>query len=101
MVDSVMTGKVAGSKIVYARTIITAQRAELRRMLYGYSDGIVIYLNGHPLVFAMNPQFFRGEGIMERTGDAVYLPLKKGRNELVVAVPEIGGGWGFWARLVD
>ena len=28
-----------------------------------------------------------------------YLPLHKGRNELVLAVSEIGGGWGFVGRL--
>jgi hypothetical protein len=68
-------------------------------MHFGYSDGIVIYANGQPLFFAMNPPFFRDLGIMPTVGDAVYLPLKKGRNEIVVAVPELSGGWAFWARL--
>jgi len=31
--------------------------------------------------------------------DAVYLPLRKGTNELVLAVSELGGGWGFICRL--
>jgi hypothetical protein len=29
------------------------------------------------------------------------LPLKKGRNELMLAVSELGGGWGFICRLAD
>jgi hypothetical protein len=29
----------------------------------------------------------------------VYLPLKKGKNELVLALSELGGGWGFVCRL--
>ena len=29
----------------------------------------------------------------------MYLPLKKGKNELVLAVSELGGGWGFICRL--
>jgi hypothetical protein len=33
--------------------------------------------------------------------DAVYLPLKKGSNELMLAVSELGGGWGFICQLVD
>jgi len=33
--------------------------------------------------------------------DAVYLPLKKSRNELMLAVSELGGGWGFVCRLQD
>jgi hypothetical protein len=27
--------------------------------------------------------------------------LKKGRNELLLAVSELGGGWGFVCRLED
>lgn len=64
-----------------------------------YSDGVAIYVNGAPLTFAMNPQGFRDDlGIMAKAGDAVYVPLKKGRNEIVFAVIEIGGGWAFGAR---
>ncbi|HEY2804681.1 MAG TPA: hypothetical protein VGI92_02365 [Gemmatimonadales bacterium] len=99
LVDSVMTGKVEGSKIVYARTTIDAPRDEIRRLHYGYSDGVVIYANGRPLVFNMNPQGMRGLGAMEKAGDAVYLPLKRGRNEIVFAVIELGAGWAFWGRL--
>ena len=40
-------------------------------------------------------------GIMNPENDAVYLPLKRGRNELVLAVSELGGGWGFIARLAE
>jgi hypothetical protein len=62
-----MTGKVAGSRIVYARATIDAPRDDL--------------------------------GIMARTGDAVYLPLRRGPNEIVFAVIEYTGGWAFAARL--
>jgi hypothetical protein len=33
--------------------------------------------------------------------DAVYIPLKKGSNELMLADRELGGSWGFVFRLVD
>jgi hypothetical protein len=94
-----MTGKIAGSRIVFARTTIAAPRDEVRRMQYAYANGVVIYLNGRPLVFAMNPGGLRGIGVMARTGDAVYLPLRRGRNELVFAVIECTGGWAFSGRL--
>lgn len=98
--DSVMTGKIAGSRIVYARATIESPRAELRRLRYRYTDGLVIYLNGRPLAFAMNPPGFRDDlAIMSVAGDAVYLPLAQGRNELVVASIELTGGWAFGARL--
>ncbi|HTO74180.1 MAG TPA: hypothetical protein VMJ30_10175 [Gemmatimonadales bacterium] len=100
LTDSVMTGKVAKSKVVYARTTITSDREELRRLQYSYNNGVVIYLNGRPLAFAMNPGGLRTNlGVMARVGDAVYLPLRKGRNELVFAVIDMTGGWACSARL--
>jgi AraC-like DNA-binding protein len=38
-------------------------------------------------------------GIMDVENDAVYLWLKQGRNDLVLAVREYFGGWGFICRL--
>jgi hypothetical protein len=99
LADSVMTGKMAGSRIVYARTTITAAHDETRRLQYAYSNGVVVYLNGRPLAFAMNPGGLRGLGVMARVGDAVYLPLRRGRNQLVFAVIQCTGGWAFSARL--
>lgn len=100
LIDSVMTGKIAGARIVYARTTITAARDETRRLQYAYNNGVVIYLNGRPLAFAMNPGGLRNNlGVMARAGDAVYLPLHRGRNRLVFAVIECTGGWAFSARL--
>jgi hypothetical protein len=100
MTDSVMTGKVAGSKVVYARATIDSPRDEIRRMEFCYSDGAVIYVNGQRTSFSMNPQGFRDDlGIMARVGDAVYVRLKQGRNEIIFAVIELGGGWAFGAKL--
>ncbi len=101
--DSIMTGKVAGSKVVLARTVLQSDRDQFTRMHFGYSDGVVVYCNGTPLFFGMRAQSFREPsrdlGVMDREGDAVYLPLKKGGNEIVFAVTEYSGGWAFWARL--
>ena len=100
LIDSVMTGKMAGSRIVYARTTITSARDEVRRMDYSYSNGAVLYLNGRPLALAMNPSGLRSSlGVMAHAGDAVYLPLKRGANQLVFAVLNNTGGWAFSARL--
>lgn len=103
LVDSVMGGRVAGSKVVFARATIQSDRAGLRRMRFGYSDGVVVYCNGQPLFFGMNPSRLRsgdlGLSALDRVGNALYLPLKQGRNEVVFAVTEFTGGWAFWARL--
>jgi hypothetical protein len=38
---------------------------------------------------------------MDVENDAVYLDLKKGRNEIVLGVADYFGGWGFICRIDD
>jgi len=93
-----------GMKLVYARTSISAERDQLRKLSIGYSDDVSVFLNGQILYRGRSAQNFRDPaflGIVDPENDAVYLPLKKGSNELVLAVSELGGGWGFICRLAD
>jgi hypothetical protein len=93
-----------GMKVVYARTIIESEREQVKKLYIGYSDDVSVFLNGHVLFRGRSAQNFRDPGflgIVNPENDAVYLPLKKGRNELVLAVSELGGGWGFICRLVE
>ncbi|APV50412.1 hypothetical protein BWI17_12330 [Betaproteobacteria bacterium GR16-43] len=92
-----------GMKVVYARTRIDADRDQVKKLQLGYSDDVSVFLNGRILYRGRSAQNFRDPaflGIMDAENDALYLPLKKGRNELMLAVSELGGGWGFIARLV-
>jgi len=87
-----------GTRVVYARTVITADRDQVRKLCFGYSDEVTLFLNGKPLFRGRSSQSFRDPGflgIVSADNDAVYLPLKKGKNELMLAVSELGGGWGF------
>jgi len=89
-------------KVVYARTFIDADRAGPRKLSLGYSDDVSVFLNGRVLYRGRSAQNFRDPaflGIVDAENDALWLPLKKGRNELVLALGELGGGWGFIARL--
>jgi len=93
-----------GMKVVYARTTINAERDEVRKLSIGYSDDVSVFLNGKILYRGRSAQNFRDPaflGIVNPENDAVYLPLKKGPNELILAVSELGGGWGFVCRLED
>lgn len=93
-----------GMKAVYARTSIEADRDQVRKLYLGYSDDVSVFLNGTILFRGRSAQNFRDPGflgIMDPEDDAVYLPLKKGRNELMLAVSELGGGWGFICRLAE
>ena len=91
-----------GMKVLYARTSIVSDKAQTKRLALGYSDDVVVFLNGKILYRGRSPQAFRDPGflgIVSADNDAVYLPLKKGNNELVLALSELGGGWGFICRL--
>ena len=93
-----------GMKVIYARTSIDSDRDQVKKLFIGYSDDVSVFLNGKILFRGRSAQNFRDPGflgIMNPENDAVYLPLKKGKNELMLAVSELGGGWGFICRLVD
>ena len=93
-----------GMKMLYARTFIDSDRAQLKRLAIGYSDDVSVFLNGKILWRGRSAQGFRDPGflgIVNPENDAVYLPLKKGKNELVLALSELGGGWGFVCRLEE
>jgi len=93
-----------GIKLVYARTSIDSDREQVKKLYLGYSDDVSVFLNGRILFRGRSAQNFRDPGflgIVNPENDTVYLPLKKGSNELVLALSELGGGWGFICRVVD
>jgi len=93
-----------GMKVVYARTHVDVKRDQVKKLYIGYSDDVSVFLNGKILYRGRSAQGFRDPGflgIVNAENDALYLPLKKGRNELVLAVSELGGGWGFVCRWAD
>jgi len=93
-----------GMKVLYARTNIESDRNQIKKLEIGYSDDVSVFLNGKILWRGRSAQAFRDPrflGIINPENDAVYLPFKKGSNELLLALTELGGGWGFLCRLAD
>jgi hypothetical protein len=93
-----------GMKVVYAKTTIESDRDQVKKLYLGYSDDVSVFLNEKILYRGRSAQYFRDPGflgIVNPENDAIYLPLRKGHNELILAVSEIGGGWGFICRLKD
>lgn len=94
----------ANRGMVLARTIVTSERNQVKRLGIGFSDMGSVFLNGH-LVYTANNSYLsrsgRYLGVMTVDNDIISLPLKKGRNEIVVAVIENFGGWGLVAKWED
>jgi len=84
----------------HAKTIITSESDQIKKLYFGYSDNVVIILNGKPMYsgksgFQSRDPLFQG---MIGYHDAVFLDLKKGKNELLFTVTETFGGWGLMAK---
>jgi hypothetical protein len=91
-------------KVVYAKATIVSDRPRVKKLSIGYSDDVSVFVNGKILYRGRSAQSFRDPGflgIVNPENDAISIPLKRGRNELMLAVSELGGGWGFICRLTD
>ena len=82
---------------IWARTTLSFDKAQTKELKFGYSDGICIFLNGEILFSGNSAYQLRDPSFLGIIGlnDAVYLPLRKGENELLLLVAESFGGWGF------
>jgi hypothetical protein len=90
-----------GMQVAFARTTISSDHDRTVKMWVGYSDDIVVFLNGQPLYAGRNSMIYRdprGLGWFYPYADAVFLPLRRGTNELLLAVSESFGGWAFLCR---
>ena len=93
-----------GMKVVYARTTLVSDRDIVKKLYLGYSDDVSVFVNGRILFRGRSAQNFRDPGflgIVSPEDDVVYIPLRKGQNELMLAVSELGGGWGFICRVAE
>jgi hypothetical protein len=88
---------------VLAAMTLHAKRAGEARLKFGYSDRVVVYVNGRAL-FRGNSTFqARDHSFLGSVGlfDELVVPLEKGDNEVSFAVSETFGGWAVTAQLVD
>ncbi len=93
----------ADPESVLAKTTIQSDKDQIKKLLFGYSDEVSIFLNGHILFHGNSEYRSRSSRFLGIAGlnDSVFLPLKKGENELLLMVTENFGGWGFICRLTS
>jgi sugar lactone lactonase YvrE len=86
--------------LVFARTRIDAETDKTVKLNLGYSDFVTVFLNDRLLYNGASPYQGRDPSFLGILGffDTLYLPLQKGANELLLAVTELSGGWGFKAQ---
>ncbi len=89
---------------VLASFVLESDAERTVRLGFGFSDRATVFLGGRPVFRGDNTYRSRSQrylGVMRVDNDVLYLPLKKGDNELVFAVSEAFGGWGVTAWLID
>ena len=86
--------------LVYAKAIIHTAEPRTMKLEFGYSDVVTVFLNGIPLFTGNSAYQSRDASFAGIIGynDVLSLPLKAGDNELMLAVAESFGGWGFMCR---
>jgi sugar lactone lactonase YvrE len=86
--------------VVFARTTLRAEKEQIRELTFGYSDAVVVFLNGKRIFTGVSTYRSRDARFLGAAGlfDSLYLPLEQGENELLLAVVEAFGGWGFLCR---
>ena len=96
-----LAGVKDGSNTVFAKLVIESDKAEVKKFTFGFSDRARVYFNGKLLYSGEDGFLSRDYRFLGTMGyyDAVYLDLKKGKNEVWIAVSEDFGGWGVQAKL--
>jgi hypothetical protein len=92
-----------GADTVFVRLRIQSDRSQMKEMLFGYSDRIRIYVNGKRTYFGDAGWTVRDYRFLGTVGffDSAGLDLKKGDNEILIAISETFGGWAFAGAMAD
>jgi Concanavalin A-like lectin/glucanases superfamily len=98
-------GPVRGRWTGFARTSVKASAAQTVLLELGYSDDVVVFLNGEPIYAGVNgfasrhPEYM---GFVNPGFETVALKLRPGDNEIVLAVTDDQRfGWGFVTRVKE
>lgn len=92
-----------GADTLLIHATLTSNKKQMKELTFGYSDRVRIYLNGKRVYFGNAGWRVRDYRFLGTVGfhDAVGLDLKKGDNELVIAVSETFGGWAWAGAMID
>ena len=74
----------------------------MRRLDLGFSDEYLLFVNGRPVAGGEAAYRFdnpRGDGVLHANQSVVYLPLRRGENEVLIVLLDVFGGWGIVGAL--
>jgi len=80
--------------VAYAFTYVYLPKEIDAQILVGSDDGCVLWINGQKVHAYLSPRVARPDE------DRIPVHLRKGWNELVLKVGQVGGDWGFYLRIL-
>jgi len=98
-----LSGKRSTADTVFVRFNIDSERAQMKELRFGYSDRVRIYVNGKRVYYGNAQWRLRDYRFLGTVGffDSVGLDLKRGDNEVIIAVSETFGGWAWAGAMAD
>ncbi|QHW00957.1 LamG domain-containing protein [Spirosoma endbachense] len=92
-----------GLNTVFAKVTLLSDKPQIKKLQLGFSDRAKVYCNGRLLYSGQDVFMSRDYRFLGTIGyfDDIYLDLKKGKNELWIAVSETFGGWGIQGIIAD
>ncbi len=96
LIDAFAVPEYAASNLVaYAQAEVTAEKAGKILLLFGSDDDPVVWVNG---VEVHRKEVGRG---LRPCQDVLVVPVKAGKNEILIKVVQRGGAWNFDLRISD
>lgn len=90
-------------RIVWLKTTIHSDSTQVRRLDFGFSDEVWVFINGKYLYVDKNlygrPIAKEPDGRCSLENTSFNIPLEKGDNELLIGLSNDFYGWGIIARL--
>ena len=95
--------KTKNKNTLFVKIKINSDKEQVKKIDFGFSDRVKVYFNKKLLFSANDTYGTRDYRFLGSIGyyDSLYLPLKKGENEIWFAVSESFGGWGIQAKFSD
>ncbi len=93
-----------GRRLAWLKTTIIADKPTTKKIHVGFSDELWVFVNGAILYqnknyFGMPEQINDGRCVIENC--SFTIPLKEGKNEILIGLANYFFGWGMIARMDD
>lgn len=94
-------GEFTSNRLVYARCYIHSPQNQEVRLRLGMNDTMRVWLNGQVIYRGAYAGAAKWEDLNLPDMINAWANLRQGWNELILAVVQTGGGWGYSVRLTD